>query len=262
MNNVIVHFPWGAGGNLIRNFITLDTRFEFLDDTDNPREYPTVQERYDWLLGYYEKHITSDTWLRREWDIRQKLYNRYYLGGIAYWNPNKLLAYDCHGNENEIKSITSGELLRAYDRYRIDQGLAPEQFSSWTLKECSHIFLLPEDPVQLNLINEIYNSKNPVVNQFHYLNTIEEKRAAIATANAEMNYNLHRLSAELVFENQSVQKYTTGNLYNGQGAKIIQQVISTLGLQIPFEFVQPIYDVWLQSTHEVYYNYFNRELKI
>ena len=32
MNGVIVYFPWGAGGNLVKNIIAIDPRFEFIDE--------------------------------------------------------------------------------------------------------------------------------------------------------------------------------------------------------------------------------------
>ena len=52
INGVIVYFPWGAGGNFVKNIINIDTQFEFIDDNPNLVEYFTKESRYNWLVNY------------------------------------------------------------------------------------------------------------------------------------------------------------------------------------------------------------------
>ncbi|NDH69523.1 MAG: hypothetical protein EBY22_16840, partial [Gammaproteobacteria bacterium] len=103
MNNIILYFPWGGGGNLVRNIISIDLRFEFLDDQWPDRDYPTANSRYEFLLSYYNRPVEPSTWLPREWGQRGKIQNRYYRDGkIAHWNPGKLLVYDAHGSQADV----------------------------------------------------------------------------------------------------------------------------------------------------------------
>ena len=164
MNGVIVYFPWGSAGNLVKNIINIDTRFEFLDSNKIDGKYTDTESRYKFLIDYYNKEVTPDTWLPREWSIRAKFYNRYYENGNSvYWNPDKLLTYDCHGGGTELENILSGAYLKHWNRHQVSTGIIEEKLSSWTLQECVHIFLIPSD---VSLTTEIYNSKNPTINQF------------------------------------------------------------------------------------------------
>ena len=146
LNSVIVYFPWGGAGNLGRNVINLDTRFEFIDDQQNAGHYPTQADRYNWLLGYYQRPMEPDLWLPREWSIRAKMHARYYDNSkITYWNPNYLLSYDVHGGQHEIDGILESTTLQCFDRMGIQEGRRQEQISSWTLRDCQHVFLIPKD---------------------------------------------------------------------------------------------------------------------
>jgi len=240
---VVVCFPWGAGGNLVRNIISLDSRYEFCSETDH---------RYQWLLDYYREPVTPDTWLKREWSIRQQFYNRYYSGGIAYWNPDWLLAYDCHGTDQEIKIIQQNHQLPCYDRYRIDQGLRPEQTSPWHLQDCEYIFVIAKN---IETITSIYYSKNPVLNQFSHVDESQRQHHALST-NQQLNKNLIDLSNTI--KNKHV--YCAEDLL--ASSDLVLDVVSKLKLSIPKENIETIHSTWLKSTHEVYYNYYNRELTL
>jgi len=258
MNGVIVYFPWGAGGNLVRNLITIDTRFEFLDDQDPIGKYPTEDGRYNFLLDYYSKPMDPTTWLPREWSLRARFHARYYEGGnCVYWNPDSLLVYDVHGGGTEIDNILDSRPLKCYDRYRIDRGLRSEQLSNWALVECTHIFLLPSDIPQ---ITKIYNSKNPTINQLENEGDLEYRQKEAEIINTTMTNRLIGLSQKLIDQHQTVYKYDCIDLY--KTPDIIYNIADNLSLSIKKEYINTIHSLWLQSTREVYYNYFNKELKL
>ena len=243
VNNVVVCFPWGAGGNLIRNIINLDPQFEFCtDDAD----------RYKWLYDYYSTPVTSETWLQREWSIRQQFYNKYYRGGITYWNPDCLLAYDCHGTSTEIAAIEKNDHLLCYDRYKIDRNQRPDQVSTWRLPDCDYIFILPSN---IDTITDIYHSKNPSLNQFSHTVEVERKKYAL-DKNIELTKNLQALADKLTNKNT----YIAEDLF--KSPNIIIDVTLKLKLNISVQQIENIHSKWLQSTREVYYNYYNRELNL
>jgi hypothetical protein len=241
--SVVVCFPWGAGGNLIRNIIGLDPEFEFCTDK---------ADRYKWLYDYYTKPVTSETWLQREWSIRQQFYNKYYLGGITYWNPEYLLAYDCHGTSIEISAIETNNQLLCYDRYKIDRNQRTEQVSPWRLQDCEYIFVLPNN---INSITDIYHSKNPSLNQFNHIVELERKKYAL-DANSKLHNNLQTLANKLV----NKHTYIAEDLF--QSPNIILDIVSKLNLNISAQQITNIHSKWLQTTREVYYNYYNRELTL
>ena len=243
VNNIIVYFPWGAGGNLIRNIITLDPRFEFFND---------ARDRYTWLLVYYSQPVLSETWLPREWSIRQKFYNKYYKGYIAYWNPNWLLAYDCHGTDEEIKALNDNNHLLCYDRYLIDRNMREEQQSPWRLKENHHIFLLPKN---IELILDVYHSKNPSLNQFDHIPKIDRKTYTRGEI-IKLSTNLRSFADSI----PSKQIYVAEDLF--QSPNIILDIVSKLNLNISTQHATTIHAKWLQTTRKVYYNYYNRELTL
>ena len=243
VNNIIVCFPWGAGGNLIRNIITLDSRFEFCAETT---------DRYKWLLDYYSTPVTSETWLQREWSIRQQFYNKYYRGGIEYWNPQWLLAYDCHGTQTEIDAITKNNQLLCYDRYQIDRNLRSEEISHWRLQDCEFVFVIPQN---IDAVTDIYHSKNPSLNQFTHVVEVERKRHALQT-NKVLTKNLLALTS--VVANKRI--YDAESLLRSPNC--ILDIVAKLNLSISQEHIANIHSKWLQSTREIYYNYYNRELTL
>jgi len=246
VNSVIVYFPWGAGGNLVRNIITLDTRFEFLDDQEFNGSYPLATDRYKWLKAYYQASVTPDTWLQREWSIRQKLYNRYYQGNIQYWNPEYLIAYDCHGEDREVNTIKQNGYLDSYDQNM------PTQQSAWRIQECQHIFLISNN---VKLITDIYISKNPVLNQFDYIDQFDVRTTRALETNNKLTANLKELLQTL-----GAPTYIAEELYSGPN--LLKDIVNQLQLDIPYSYINELHSIWLQSTREIYYNYYKKELII
>lgn len=259
MSNVIIYWPWGAGGNLVRNIISLDTRFEFFDDRVYKVSYPDVDSRYAFLHNYYSQPVQSNTWLTREWSIRTKIFNRYNgeHENITYWNPDELVAYGIHGTDKEIENVKSrGELLH-YDRVKVNKGLIEEQPSPWKLIDCRHIFLIPRD---VGKITEIYNSKNPTINQLEHEGDLEHRRREAKIINTTMTNRLSSFKEYLDMENKWTRLYWADQLYAPNGYGVLFNISNDLGLNIPINYIKTLHHIWLQSTKNIYYNYFNREL--
>jgi hypothetical protein len=258
VRNVIVYFPWGGAGNLVKNIINLDTRFEFLDDQKFIGEYPTTESRYNFLLDYYKKPVDPTTWLPREWSIRARFHSRYYLNGnCVYWNPEKLLTYDVHGGWTEIDNILENRQLKIWDRVGVEKNIKQEQLSPWTLMDCAHIFLIPSD---VPLVTRIYNSKNPTINQLEHEGDLAYRQEQAEIINTTMTNRLIDLARKLSNLGKVAYSYDAVGLYKTSDS--IKDIVKQLGLNIPEEYIDTIHRVWLQSTQEVYYNYFNKELSI
>ena len=260
VNNIILYFPWGAGGNLIRNTITLDTRYEFYDDQEFQGVYPTTDSRYKWLFNYYNQPVAPDTWLKREWSIRDRLYNKYYdNGGPKYWNPDTLLVYDCHGDPADLRPIQADIHCQHFDRYQINLGNKQEQDSAWSLQDCNHVFLIPVD---ITKITEVYNSKNPVLNQLDQIPDMVYRQQNALSINQTMTMRLKAFHYDLVRQNRTVLAYDADDLFTDKGAGIMLEIADKFNLNIPENYIQTLHSKWLQDTREVYYNYFNRELTL
>ena len=252
MDNIILYFPWGGGGNLVRNIISIDTRFEFSDDQWTNGHYPTADSRYEFLLNYYNKPVEPSTWLPREWRLRAKIQSRYYQNGkIVYWNPEKLLVYDAHGSQSDVINILSGRHLKCFNRWEINCGAASEQLSSWTLEDCTHIFLIPSD---VSTITKIYNSKNPTINQLESVQDLARRRQQAEIANVKMCERLNNLAAQLRISGKQVYVYDCAELYRNPNT--IKDIVSSMELAVNHNYIDSIHSVWLQSTQQVYYNYF------
>jgi hypothetical protein len=249
VNSVIVYFPWGAGGNLVRNVIGLSTEFEFIDDQLSNSNYPTLESRYQYLVEYYQKPVTSEDWLQREWAIRQPVHNRYFSSnGIGYWNPDYKLVYDIHGTEDEINSILADRQLECFDRSGIAEGRIREQLSPWTVQQCNHVFLLPNN---LAVFNKIYTSKNP-----------KQSLNVAATENAVYVKRLQQLVDTLKSNHRQVSVHQAELLFCDTGYLLLEEICSSINLSIPLNFLKDIHAIWLQSTRDLYYNTHNKLLEI
>lgn len=257
LNGVIVYFPWGSGGNFIRNVITLDPRFCFFDNQKFTGVYPTANKRFKWLAGYYSKKVNARSWLSREWSIRRPLYVHFYDQNlITWWDPSRLLAYDCHGNTHEVDWIMQNPKLTHFDRYRIDNGTIEEAISPWGLAELTHIFLVPES---VDFITKVYISKNPDLNNLpepHF----EDPQAQTLSVCSMQVQNLRRLIDFLKAQQQKVFVYTAENLFRGTGRNIAHDIVKNLDLQIPLPYIRALHKLWLHQTREVYYNSHNQDL--
>jgi hypothetical protein len=260
MNGVIVYFPWGGAGNLVKNVITLDTRFEFLDDQSYAGEYPTQESRFNWLYEYYSRPVEPETWLPREWSIRTKSHAKYYVNNeITYWNANKLVVYDVHGEENELDNNLKRGTLQHFDRVRIEMGQVQEQDSTWRLTDCEQVFLIPKN---IKLITEIYNSKNPTINQLEHEGDLAYRQQEAQIINNTMSQRLVDLQHHFDSCGVKHHDYVADELYKTTGADALLDITAKLNLTISEEYVRMIHSVWLSSTNAVYTKYFNKELDI
>jgi hypothetical protein len=259
VKSVIVYFPWGAGGNLVKNICTLDTEFDWFDQHQyRPEIPPTQSERYRFMVDYYSGSATPESWLDREWSVRGKYLAKYYdQSCIAYWDPEWITVYECHGQIEEIDRIVEPAPLKIFDRTRVDRAEIEEQLSAWHLNECRHVFLLPKD---LHLITDIYQSKNPELNQINPNGTAESRRKQAYIINRLMTLRLSELAEQFEQQGQQVYKYTADDLFNSAGHQLLQAVVSDLQLDIPPNITRPIHAAWLSSTQQVYKQYWDKEL--
>lgn len=259
LNGITLYFPWGAGGNLVKNILSLDTEFEFIDDKEWNEEYPTQESRYVFLKDYYQQDVSSDNWLSREWTIRHRPHAKYfYMNGIGYWNPDYKLIYDVHGTPEELLSILLDKKLQCYDRARIDTGERAEQMSSWTIQETAHVFLIADD-IQ-NFI-DVYASKNHDLDKNHskfnqsYLNEATRQ-------NTFFNQRLQETATHLQGRGRDVMIFTAEALFRDTGYQLIESISQHLNLNINPQYIRELHAIWLQSTRELYYNLHNKPLEI
>jgi hypothetical protein len=259
VKSVIVYFPRGAGGNLVKNICTLDTEFDWFDQHQyRPEIPPTQSERYRFMVDYYSGSATPESWLDREWSVCGKYLAKYYdQSCIAYWDPEWITVYECHGQIEELDRIVEPTPLKIFDRTRVDRAEIEEQLSAWHLNECRHVFLLPKD---LHLITDIYQSKNPELNQINPNGTAESRRKQAYIINRLMTLRLSELAEKFEQQGQQVYKYTADDLFNSAGHQLLQAVVSDLQLDIPPNITRPIHAAWLSSTQQVYKQYWNKEL--
>jgi hypothetical protein len=248
----------GAGGNLIANLLSLDINFNFYGDDKYSRDYQDQQSRYNFLKNYYLRPVTAETWLRREWDIRAKHGNRFYLNNtIRYWDPQVQTVYILHGSADEINSILLDQTLQNWDRAGIENGRVTEQVSPWTLQECTHIFILPKD---IDHITDIYASKNYSLNQFNQNESREYRQHQAYRHNRSMYERLLETQEFLIRKNRQVLTYSAEDLFQESGIDLINDIVSNVGASIELEYLKEIHSIWLQSSRDLYYNMFNQPL--
>jgi hypothetical protein len=249
----------GAGGNLIANLISLDTAFNFYDDSEFDKDCWNAAARYEFLKAYYLQPVTSETWLNREWSIRTKHVNRFYANhAICYWDPFARSVYLLHGGSDEINSVLFDQNLLRWDRSGVDSGRLTEQASPWTLQECTHIFILAND---IDHVTDVYASKNYSLNQFDQNNTQKHRHDQAYTHNRDMHNRLLTTKDFLLKKNRRVLTYCAEDLFKNSGEEVILDIIAQLDIAVDLKYVTEIYSIWLQSSRDLYYNHYNRELK-
>jgi hypothetical protein len=259
LNGVILYFPWGAGGNMVKNILSMDTMFEFIDDKPFTGEYPSMDSRYEFLKRYYSQSVNSETWLDREWTIRKTPHNKYfYMNGVGYWNPACKLIYDIHGTPEEIMSITLDQHLQCFDRAGIAEGRRQEEISPWTIQECDHVFLMADD---IQHFTDIYASKNVDLDRTHP--KFNQQLLAEATRqNAYYDTRLRHLMLHLKSRDRNLLCYSAESLFRDNGYMVVDEIRQQLNLTIPLNYIQDIHAIWLQSTRDLYYNLHNKLLEI
>jgi len=235
---IVVHFPMGSGGNLVRNIFCLSTGFELLDVDRAPME----SNKYEFLLDYYQQEVNRTTWLEREWSIRQGLYNRYYNSNVpVYWNPDYKVVYDNHGT---IMIEDLDRPLQHWNRSGIKNNTITEQIANWTLRDCQHVFI---DIGNLTKqINQIYFSKN---------HNLQNNFVTMSTSwNKQLDTLRKNLSQYLTIDIK--------HLFSDSGDHEIYNLSKMLNLDIDAVWIKTIHQTWLQSTREIYYNYYKENLTL
>lgn len=258
MNNVIIYFPWGAGGNLIKNIASIDTTIDFFDE--NPFRIPeqSSKDRYEFFVEYYSKSIPPDKWLEREWAVRKKYTAKYHENiRIAYWDPSCRTVYECHGSEEELAGIIDPSPLLCYDRTRINAGELLDRPSPWQLTDCEHVFLFPKN---LQLITEIYHSKNPKLEPLHPNTSESSKKNHLFLLNRLMNSRLSDFAVTLESNGHRVHKYKADDLFNNSGYALIEQIFQDVSVNVPTEYIKTLHGIWLQDTQNIYKIFHNRDL--
>jgi len=235
---IVIHFPMGSGGNFLRNIFCLSPGFELLG-TDRA---PILQEnKYSFLLNYYQQPVNRSTWLDREWSTRQALYNRYYSSNVpVYWNPEFDLVYDNHGS---IDLLDLDRPLQHWNRVHVTGNIIAEQIAPWTLRDCQHIFIEVGD--MNDQIDRIYFSKNsnPQSN-FQLMSRTWNNRLLV------LKQNLSHLTI-----------HVREILYN-LGYQTIHDLLQKAGLAVDIDLIKTIHQTWLQSTQEIYYNHYKENIKL
>jgi hypothetical protein len=236
----------GSGGNLVRNILSLAPNFELLGFDRMP-----VTDKTQFLIDFYKQEVSAETWLSREWSIRQALYNRYYANNIpAYYHPPYNIVYDNHGLL-QAKSLDNH--LLHYDRYQVNNGLIQDQVSKFTLRDCIHVFISYDD---LDSLAKIYNSKNPTLDQYEHLSLEKEQRLQYFK---EQNFAWYQNIIE-ISKLVDGKEFTGEVLFTDSGADTIMSLVGVLDLEINENEVHQIHAQWLQSTREIYYNYYKENL--
>lgn len=260
MNNIIVYFPLGAGGNFIRNIITLDTSVDFFDDSEFFVEYPDIKDRYSFLYRYYSTPVDSESWLKREWSIRTNLHVRYYENNnISFWNPNSRIVFLVHGQYDELYSILIDRKLRHYDRSAISQGLVQEQLSKNGLISSTHIFLIPRE---IDLFTKIYCSKNHVFNHLVEPNGVEQRQHEVKTLNRGMQQRLIEIQDYIKHRSNKILSYDAEDLFSNNGSEMVIELTKRLSLNIDPDMIKSLHSIWLSSTRQLYFACHGTELTL
>lgn len=223
IKNIVLHFPWGAGGNFIRNCLLLDDRYEF-DHQQN-----TIEERYNFLVKFYQASVTQENWLDNEWKgPRSFLYTQYYetpVTKILDWHPHSNVIYISHGQDNEIQSII--------DNIELD---------------LNHVFLIPSNK---KFITEVYVSKSPKQDG-HLRGTAPERLTNVELYIKTLDEAHANLQTQLIDQDKPVYNYDVNHLFNDTGYQLVLQIAQDLSVTIPEDLVKQLHNIWLTQTKKLY----------
>ena len=253
VKNIIVYFPWGAGGNFVQNVLSLAPGFQLLSETGEG-----VDDKKSFLLDYYSKDITPETWLRREWSTRIFFSNMYCENDVpTYWNPDFSLVYTVHGEIRNMELLQTDRYLMHWDRYRISSGEVADISSPCSTHDFTHVFMIPKD---VALISNVYISKNPTLNQFSDIEDLQARYADAHVVNNTQTSNLTDLRQYLLENGKQVYDLIPDLLLTDDGYTVILTLIKQLQLDIDGELVKQLHALWLSSTRECFKKIHNREL--
>jgi hypothetical protein len=240
IKNIIVHFPWGAGGNFVRNCLLLDTRYEF--DRNCPlaeqrrkfsEQNTTTLGRYIFLKEFYQQSFTQDTWLDQEWSsTRGHLYINYYESPgvkIINWHPTKNVIYVSHCSDGELPSIRE---------------------HSWL--DMHHVFLIPSD---VQFIAEIYVSKSPQ-SDGHLKGSASKRISDVTSHLNQLKTEQYNLLEDLLTQNKACYVYNANLLFDKHGHDLVSNLIAELSLDIPQNAIQELHRIWLSQTKQLYNSFF------
>ena len=260
MKNIIIFFPLGAGGNFVRNVMSLDTTFEFFDDSPFYIEYPTAEGRFEFLKKYYQTPVTPNTWLDREWTIRTGAQIRYFENNtIAYWNPHAKSIYLIHGEHEEMYNIYLDKKLSNFDKSGMKLGNDVERISPKGLQSCSNLFILPRD---IELTSKIYASKNGKLNQFDQSIPVDERFKMASNHNKRLLLSLEDYKTYITQRSDKCITIAVEDLLVESGADLLDDICYRMNVNVPAHMIRELHSLWLQSTRDLYYTSYGEELKI
>ena len=231
IKNIVLHFPWGSGGNFIRNCLLLDDRYEFDHVGRNS------QERYRYLIDFYQQPTSMSNWLSNEWrGPRGYLYRTYYETPgvkIIHWSAKNNVVYINHCQDNELSSMMDNIFL-----------------------DLKHVFLIPSD---CQLISEIYVSKNPKDDR-HLSGTTVEKIANTTSYIKYLKQNQIMLLEQLEKQNQTTCSYSVDRLFDENGFELVSDIARDLLIHVPKSMVQNLHQLWINKTKFLYNDFFYNHL--
>ena len=254
INNVIVYFPWGAGGNFIQNVLSLAPGYQMLSYTGDD-----VENKVEFIKEYYSQDVTPATWLRREWSTRVYFGNRYCNGeSPAYWNPEYSLVYTTHGENRMMDSLNSDTKLKHWDRYNVKLGNIPEQLCHISTHDFCHVFMIPDNIEQTT---KVYHSKNPDLTQLRKDNEDDYVKFYEAlTINIRQCINLYKLRNTLVENGKHVVNISPDRLLTDEGYLAIIELTNNLHLTIDVDIIKQLHELWLTATRKCYTAFHKKNL--
>ena len=224
VKNVILHFPWGAGGNFIRNCLLLDCRYEF--DWSNK----TLQQRYQYLVQFYQSVATQENWLNEEWHgPRGYLYSKYYKNQTIHFSNTCPVIFVSHCEE-EVPSLVDHNSL-------------------------SHVFLNPSDK---QFIAKIYVSKSPTTDG-HLRGSTNERIKQTLWHLGSFEENQIKLKEELIKKNTTTYTYDVNKLFNDDGHLLIQTIAQHLSVEVPMNMGKNLHQLWNGQNKKLYNALFAQE---
>jgi hypothetical protein len=258
VESVIVYGPWGAGTRLIRNIISLDTKYDFFDGQGNQGDYSSQETRYNFMLWYYNRPVDQTTWATRDAELTKKQFGKYYSNNIIqYWDNTCNAVYECTGDQSQIDQIFKQAPLAIFDRSKVNAGIINEIPSDWHLLDCRHVFLIPQN---VQLITDVYASKNTTIPWLHPSTPDTSRHAQMLLINKLFNLRLLALANILENQHRAVYKYTADELFTDNGHQLIKRVLVDLDIQVADTYTETLHRAWLRDTCKIYQQAYNKEL--
>ena len=220
VKNIALHFPWGAGGNFLRNCLLLDSRFEF--DFENR----TTEQRYQYLLDFYQQEFDQENWLSLEWGgTRGWLYKKYYRkDNTVDCDTDQPVIFVSHGEDTLVSSLTSNQLIR-------------------------HILLSPSDP---QFIAEMYVSKFPSTDSRQLNGPVFER----VHSTLDHIRRFLKTQEQLTLSCNNIKVYDANRLFDNNGYQVIADIAQSLSLQLPTDLVTHLHQLWNNQNKKLHYALF------